>query len=360
MKDFIMTKIVKFLENCHVTIIWKTVVFWTVFFLPSILVAQSNNPVETSRENTITLTIPRTEDSFRFIVFADRTSGTPEGITILEDAVRDANRLDPDFVINVGDMVQGYNDVEQWLEQMKEYKAVMNELKCFWYPTAGNHDIYAGRFAKNLPKGQHEKEYEEHFGPLWYAFEYKNYWFIVLYTDEGNQETGEKSFSKPECQMMSNTQFHWLQSVLKKAKNADGIFIFQHHPRWLENQYGNDWHKVHTALVETGNVKIVFAGHIHRMTYYECDNIKYLTLAATGGKLKQPNNLEVGMIHEIHLVSVRKGNEPEIAILPVKSTLDVTTMPYQQPNSKPLTIQPEQNKTNKKTKEEKPLSGTIL
>jgi predicted MPP superfamily phosphohydrolase len=356
-----MTKIIKFLDNHYVTANWKTVVvFGAIFFLSSFLFAQSDQPVETPRKSSVILTVPQAKDSFRFIVFADRTSGTPEGIAVLKDAVCEANRLDPDFVMNIGDMVQGYNDTEQWLEQMNEYKTVMNELKCSWYPTAGNHDIYAGKFAKDLPKEQHEKEYEEHFGPLWYAFEYKNYWFIVLYTDEGNQETGEKSLSKPECQMMSDSQFHWLQSILKKAKNADGIFIFQHHPRWFENQYGNDWNKVHTALVETGKVKAVFAGHIHRMTYYERDKIKYLTLAVTGGSLKQPNNLEAGMIHEIHLVSVRKGSEPEIAILPIKSTLDITTMPRQQPNSTRSTTTPEQNKTNKKIKEEKRLPNTIL
>lgn len=359
-----MTKTIKLLNNDYVKLIWNAaVILGAIILLSSFLSAQSNQPVETPRNSAVTLTVPQADHSFTFLIFADRTTGKPEGISVLKDAVVDANRLAPDFVMNIGDMVQGYNAAEQWLEQMKEFKEVMNGLKCPWYPTAGNHDIYAGRFAKELPKKQHEKEYEENFGPLYYAFEYKNYWFIVLYTDEGNPETDEKSFSKPECQMMSDTQFSWLKSVLNKAKTADGIFIFQHHPRWLGGGYGNDWDKVHAVLVETGKVKSVFAGHIHRMTYNEKDGIKYITLATTGGKLDRIDS-NAGLIHEIHHVSLRKNAEPEITVLPVKTTLDITAMPSGIPsgqnNNVPKTASPSKTETNKKTKEEKPLSGTIL
>jgi 3',5'-cyclic AMP phosphodiesterase CpdA len=264
-------------------------------------------------------------------VFGDRTTGTPAGLPILADAVTDANRLNPDFVMNIGDMVQGYNTTEKWLEQMCEYKAIMNRLECPWYPTPGNHDVYGGRFLEDLPRGQHEKDYEQHFGPLWYAFSHKNNWFIVLYTDEGNPETGEKSFTKPECQRMSDEQFDWLKSILKKASTADGIYVFQHHPRWLGGNYGDDWDKVHAAFVDTGNVKAVFAGHIHTMTFNEKDGIQYMTLATTGGKLDR-NDPEAGMMHEIHHVSVRKNHLPQITVLPVKTTFDVTAMPSRRNN----------------------------
>ncbi|MDR2706305.1 MAG: metallophosphoesterase [Planctomycetaceae bacterium] len=354
-----MTKTIKFLKTYCVVSNWKMmVVFGTIFFLSSLLFAQSNQPVETSRSDAVTLNVPPVNDSFTFLIFADRTTGRPEDISILKDAVVDANRLTPDFVMNIGDMVQGYNATEEWLEQMKEYKEVMNELKCPWYPTPGNHDIYAGRFAKELPKKQHEKEYEEHFCPLWYAFEYKKYWFIVLFTDEGNPETEKKSFRKPECQMMSDTQFSWLKSVLQKAKDAEGIFVFQHHPRWLGKGYGNDWDKVHAVFVETGNVKAVFAGHIHRMTYNEKDGIKYITLATTGGKLNRIDP-DAGLLHEIHHVSVHKNADPEITVLPVKATLDVTAIPSTQNDNVPKTA-PLKTKTKKQNQKEKPLSGTVL
>ncbi|MDR3197078.1 MAG: metallophosphoesterase [Planctomycetaceae bacterium] len=346
-------------QNIFGTSLWKTVtIFCLTFFLLQPLFAQTEQAVESPRQSAVTLQVPPAQESFTFLVFSDRTTGIPEDIAILKDAVVDANRLAPDFVMNIGDMVQGYNATEQWLEQMKEYKSVMNGLKCSWFPTAGNHDIYAGRYANDLPKGQHEKEFEEHFGPLWYAFEYKKYWFIVLFTDEGNPETGEKNFSKPECQTMSEPQFQWLKSVLNKAKNADGIFVFQHHPRWLGGRYGNDWDKVHAVFVETGNVKAVFAGHIHRMTYNEKDGIKYMTLAATGGKLDRIDPA-AGLIHEIHHVSVRQNAEPVITVLPVKTTLDVSEIPSKQQNVLPA-VQPKPKETDTKKQDVKPIPGTVL
>jgi len=289
---------------------------------------KSEPRVDTTRTSEIVLTAPTQEDeSFSFVVFADRTTGKPEGLPILAAAVQDTNRLKPAFVMNIGDMVQGYCAAEQWLAQMTEYKEIMSQLEMPWFPTPGNHDIYGGRAADTLPKGQHESNYETHFGPLWYAFEYKNNWFIVLFTDEGNPETGEKAFNKPECQVMSDEQFNWLKSVLSKAKDAEGVYVFQHHPRWLGNRYGSDWDKVHAAFVENGNVKVVFAGHIHAMTYNEKDGIQYLTLAATGGSLDGEATLEEGVAHHIHHVMVKKGSKPAIAGLPVSSTFDITTMP---------------------------------
>jgi hypothetical protein len=288
--------------------------------------------VNTTRKSEIVLTAPKHDDTFSFVVFADRTTGPQEGLDVLADAIKETNQLRPAFVMNVGDMVQGYCGTERWLSQMHEYKAIMSKLESPWFPTAGNHDIYGGRETDTLPKGQNEINYETHFGPLWYAFEYKNNWFVVLFTDEGFSETGEKAFNRPECQVMSDEQFNWLKSVLDKAKNADGIYVFQHHPRWFGNRYGNDWDKVHDAFVKAGNVKIVFGGHIHTMTYNEKDGIRYMTLAATGGNLDRDATIADGSLHHINVVSVKKGSSPTVAALPVGTTIDAATMPIRRYN----------------------------
>ncbi|RJP32831.1 MAG: hypothetical protein C4547_13070 [Phycisphaerales bacterium] len=275
----------------------------------------------TSRTGAV-LPLPSETDAFTFAIFGDRTGGPVEGVAVLADAVRDVNLLEPDFVITVGDLVEGYNATPQWMEQMREFKGIMDMLLCPWFPVAGNHDIYWRGPAWQRPAGEHEQRYETHFGPLWYAFEHKNCWFIALYSDEGDPESGEKDFRRPECQKMSPEQFDWLEQTLEKAADADHVFLFLHHPRWIGGGYGDDWDRVHELLKSAGNVTAVFAGHIHRMRYDgPKDGIEYVTLATTGGG-QSGRVPSAGMLHHFDLVTVRKS-QVAMAAIPVGGVIDV-------------------------------------
>jgi len=276
--------------------------------------------VHTSRKKARVLPLPKQDGVFHFVIYGDRTGGPPSGLDVLRQAVRDTNLLDPDLVLTVGDLIPGYTSGKTWLKQAKTYRGIMQGLRMPWFPVAGNHDVY-WRWGKR-PRNENDKNYEAQFGPLWYWFAHKQTAFVVLYSDEGDPKTGVKGFHKPRQQQMSKRQMDWLTQVLARTKDKQHVFVFLHHPRWISARYPkNNWRKVHKILAGAGNVRAVFAGHIHRMHYGgKRDGIAYYTLATTGGS-KAVDLPGAGYLHHMNVVTVRK-DRISVAALPVGQVID--------------------------------------
>lgn len=291
--------------------------------------------VQTSRNLHKTLTVPLESEGFSFAIFADRTSGNEEeGYLTYDKAIAQVNAMRPDFVFTVGDLIQGYGSQKKWQKEADIFNSTVDRLQMPLYPVAGNHDVYWLRNTKGRPRKHHESDYETYFGPLWYAFEYRNCWFIALFTDEGIPAMRNKNFTTPASQKISNEQLNWLKDTLQKAKSTDHVFIFQHHPRWKGQAYGNDWNRVHDLLVKAGNVSAVFAGHFHNRDYSQKDGIDYYILPTTGGGF---SSLSDEHEHFWYWISV-KPDKYNAAMLSVDSVIDPKGL-----STKAVTVLPRQS-----------------
>ncbi len=274
---------------------------------PGLALAQDRAPVSPGTDSGVELQAPSEEEMFTFVVFGDRTGGPRTGIKVLEDAVDMAGALDADFVMMVGDMVQGYDDERAWLKEKDEFTGIMNRLGRPWYPVAGNHDVYQ---RPHTPEG-HIELYKRHFGPLYYSFEHKWAHVSVLFSDES------MSFSNPsEDQNMSAAQLAWLREDLAST-DAERLYVFLHHPRWTAKYDGSNWDEVERVLLADGRPVTVFAGHIH---YLRDDgqngNIRYYTMGVTGGH--PSTKFEAGAFHNIAQITVRRDGD-SMSIFPVGS-----------------------------------------
>lgn len=296
---------------------------WTTLFLG----AADSPRIHTDRPSPQTLPLPKGDDVFHFVVFGDRTGGPDEGIKVLAQAVEDTNLLDPDLVLTVGDLVNGYNQTPQWMKQMEEYRGTMNKLKMPWFPVAGNHDIYwrgAGTNPEPKPPREHEDHYERHFGPLWYWFEHKKTGFLILFSDEGHPDGRPRDFGDRDQQQISQRQRDWIAKALAEMKHLKHVFVFLHHPFWWSDRYpGSNWDSVHQLLAGNGNVRAVIAGHIHQLRYDGVrDGIGYYALATTGGSLSAGMEYQYfGMIHHFNVVTVRDSGF-SMAAIPVGTVFD--------------------------------------
>ncbi|MHB9139201.1 MAG: sugar-binding protein, partial [Victivallaceae bacterium] len=205
---------------------------------------------------------------FHFAVLADRTGGARPGI--FEDAVKKINLIQPDFVICVGDLIEGYtNDRQKLTAQRSELNAIVKQLDMRFFYVAGNHDTGTGRDMAKYTETR--KLWQELYGPGYYYFLYKNALFMILHSQE----------SEADC--IGQAQSEWAVNVLKKYPDIKETFIFVHYPLW-QDKYLNKYKELEALFSElSGRNHTIFAGHEHSYMKFERNKQKYFRLATTGG-----------------------------------------------------------------------------
>ncbi len=232
---------------------------------------------------------PRSDDAFTFVILSDRTGGAARGQWAA--AVRQVNMLQPDFVMCVGDLINGYTeDVAEITRQWEEIEAMTKKLDAPFFYCPGNHDISNGTMRKIYVErhGVNGKSY--------YSFNYRGCHFVVL-----------------DSMHWSEEQLGWMAKDLDAAKDARHVFVFYHNPLSGDPRSSGIWEQLRKHL--PAGKATVFNGHTHRLGYSETeDGILTYVLSKTAAPGSGPN-LHGGYAMFAQ-VAVSRG-KPTVALVPM-------------------------------------------
>ncbi len=244
----------------------------------------------------------RTPVMHTIAILPDRTAGRDWGMPYLEQAVEDLNRVQPQAVFTIGDMVQGYTrSMTTYDAQSEAYLRVVGGLAAPFYPIAGNHDVISG--FRSGDDHQFEDRFKDRFGPLYYAARFDFATVIALYSDE-------QLVSAPR---FGEAQIDWAsRQIMRAAEAGHPIIVLMHKPTWRYPD--SQWDRIHARLAEAhkaGVKVIVVAGHFHSLQRDEDrDGVEYHMVGTCGGMIDQ--GPLAGQLQ--HLTFLRVGSEGDVKV----------------------------------------------
>lgn len=233
-------------------------------------------------------------DSFQFAVVSDRTGGNRG--KIFTKAVDRLNLLQPEFVLSVGDLIQGYSTKQEQLDaEWKEFNGLTAKFEMPFFYVPGNHD---------LANSVEQDDWRARFGRKFYHFVYKGVLFFAVNSeDEDANEPDEKK--KYKASYVSQKQTEYFKKVLEETKGIRWVMVFLHKPLWTDKDLDkNGWAAFEKTL--EGRQYSVFCGHVHRFQKFTRNGMNYYQLATTGGGSKL-RGVEYGEFDHITWITVKKG-----------------------------------------------------
>jgi hypothetical protein len=203
---------------------------------------------------------------FRFAIVSDRTGGHRAKIFSL--AVEQLNLMQPEFVVSVGDLIEGYKqDPAKLGAEWREFQGFVGKLQMPFFYVPGNHDI------ANITQ---DRLWQEKFGRRWFHFNYRGVLFLALSSEDPPGVSGGK---------ISEEQLACVKQALDENATARWTLVFLHKPMWVTGDpEKNGWLEVEKLLASRPYT--VFAGHVHRYQKFVRNGRSYYQLATTGGGSK--------------------------------------------------------------------------
>jgi len=227
---------------------------------------------------------------FQFAIVSDRTGG--HRARVFSQAVEQLNLLQPEFVLSVGDLIEGYTEDRTKLdEEWRELQSYVCKLQMPFFYVPGNHD---------LTNAFESKLWQEKFGRHYYHFVYRGVLFLVLNSEDQRGQDGG----------IGSQQVEYVRKALEENRDARWTVVFLHRPLWDQaNAETSGWLDVEQALADRPYT--VFAGHEHNFRKYVRQGHDYYQLATTGGE-SQLRGVAHGEFDQIAWVTMKKDG-PVIA-----------------------------------------------
>ncbi len=272
-------------------------------------------------------------DRFTFAIIGDLNSGEREGV--FEVAVEQINLLKPDFILSIGDLIEGgTEDTLQLKKEFDHFDERVAKAKAPFFHTGGNHDL------TNMTM---RKYWQKRYGKTYYHFVYNQILFLIVDSedydekrsqqiflarkraiellDSGKTEEANKSeyFQMPErvSGTISDEQSSYFEKVIAENQNVKWTFILMHKPVWKREGTGN-LSRIEKALASKKFT--VINGHLHDYSYTEKENHDYIMLATTSGG---QNEKSENSYDHFMLVNVDEQG-PTFANLKLEGILDKT------------------------------------
>lgn len=202
-------------------------------------------------------------DDFQFAIISDLTAGLRPGV--FESAVENLNLLQPEFVMSVGDLIEGNTtDVEELNREWAEFEGWIENLQMPFFYLPGNHDI-----GNPVMAGA----WEQRFGRTYYHFLYRDVLFLCVNTDD----------PPPRC--IGKEQIEYFRKALDANRDVRWTIVFMHRPTWLPDYSGKTpKNSEEFESLLAGRNYTVFAGHDHKYSKAVRDGQAHYVLSTTGAQ----------------------------------------------------------------------------
>lgn len=196
-----------------------------------------------------------------------------ESLVKLDEAAKQFAKSKPDFVVELGDLIDAADSVEVELGYLstihKKFAALPGDKHC----VLGNHCVDMLTKEEFLGGVDQEKSY--------YSYDVGGVHFIVLdscFLSDGTPYQ-RKNFHWSDANIPAE-ELDWLKADLD-ATESQQVIVFAHQRLDVENNHGvNNAVDVRKLFEASGKVRAVFQGHSHKNDYALIGDTHYVTMVA--------------------------------------------------------------------------------